>query len=56
MFICLSMLSISLEPMNTFCKSYVDTDLAWLHYVTFIEQIVVSPNEAFIERDFSKQN
>jgi hypothetical protein len=46
MFICLNRLSISLIAMNTFFKSYVDTDLAWLHYTTFIEPIVISPNEA----------
>jgi hypothetical protein len=46
MFICLNKLSIYLVAMNTFCKSYTDTDLAWLHYVTFIEPIVVSPDEA----------
>jgi uncharacterized membrane protein len=46
MFICLNRLSISLIAMNTFFKSYVDTDLAWLHYATFIEPIVISPNEA----------
>jgi hypothetical protein len=32
--------------MCIFCKSYVDTDLASLHYVNFIETFAVSPKEA----------
>jgi hypothetical protein len=32
--------------MSIFCKSYVDTDLAALHYVIFIESFAVSPKEA----------
>jgi hypothetical protein len=43
---CGNRLSLSLVAMNTFCKSYADTDLAWWHYVTFIKPIVISPNEA----------
>jgi hypothetical protein len=32
--------------MCIFCKSYVDTDLAFVHYITFIESFVISPKEA----------
>jgi hypothetical protein len=32
--------------MDLFCKSCVETDLASLHYVTFIEPLVVFPTEA----------
>jgi hypothetical protein len=46
LFICVNMFFISLVIMNTFCKSCVDTDLASLHYVTFIEPFVISPKEA----------
>jgi hypothetical protein len=46
LFICLNKFFISLVAMNAFCKSYVDTDLASLHYVTFIKPFVVSPKEA----------
>jgi hypothetical protein len=45
LFIYLDRLYISLMSMNTFFESYADTNLAWLHYVTFLELIVVSPNE-----------
>jgi hypothetical protein len=45
LFICRNKLSIFLMAMNTFFKSYAETDLAWLHYITFIEPIIVSPNE-----------
>jgi hypothetical protein len=34
-----------LAPTNTFWKSYIDTDLASLHYITFIEPFTVSPKE-----------
>jgi hypothetical protein len=40
------MLSIYLMIMNTSCISYPDTDLVWLHYITFIELIAISPDEA----------
>jgi hypothetical protein len=46
LFICVNRFFISLVIMNTFCKSCVDTDLASLHYVTFIKPFVVSPKEA----------
>jgi hypothetical protein len=32
--------------MDSFCKTYIKTDLASLHYVTFIELLVVCPTEA----------
>jgi hypothetical protein len=32
--------------MNTLYKSYVDTNLASLHYITFIEPFAISPKEA----------
>jgi hypothetical protein len=35
-----------LVAMNTFCISFIDTDLASLHYITSIEPFVVSPKEA----------
>jgi hypothetical protein len=31
--------------MNSSCKTYVETDLDSLHYVTFIEPLVVCPME-----------
>jgi hypothetical protein len=46
MFIYLNMPYIFFMAMNIFFKSYADTDLAWLHYNTFIKPIVISPNEA----------
>jgi hypothetical protein len=39
------MLSISLVAMDHFYKSYAKTDLALLHYVTFIEPLAVSTTE-----------
>jgi hypothetical protein len=44
--ICLHRLYISLVVIDYFYKSYAKTDLATLHYVTFIESLVVSPTEA----------
>jgi hypothetical protein len=44
--ICLHRLFISLVAMDHFYKSYVETDLATLHYVTFIKPLVVSRMEA----------
>jgi hypothetical protein len=44
--ICLYRLSISLVTMDQFYKSCAETDLAMLHYVTFIEPLVVSSTEA----------
>jgi hypothetical protein len=41
--ICLNRLSISLVAMDHFYKSYTETDLAMLHYVTFTEPIAISP-------------
>jgi hypothetical protein len=32
--------------MNIFFKSYIDTNLASLHYVTFIKPLAVFPMEA----------
>jgi hypothetical protein len=32
--------------MDSSCKTYVETDLISLHYVTFIEPLVVYPTEA----------
>jgi hypothetical protein len=46
LFICLNRLYIFFMAMNTFFKSFADTDLAWLRYVIFIEPIAVSLNEA----------
>ncbi len=46
LFICLNKFFISLVAMNAFCKSYVDTDLASLHYIIFIKSYAVSPKEA----------
>jgi hypothetical protein len=40
------MLFISLMAMDPFCKSCVTTDLASLHYITFIEPLVVFSTEA----------
>jgi hypothetical protein len=44
--ICVHRLCIYLVTMNTFCTSYPNTDLAWIHYVIFIELITVSLDEA----------
>jgi hypothetical protein len=38
--------SYLLVAMDSSCKTYVKTDLASLHYVTFIEPLVVCPTEA----------
>jgi hypothetical protein len=46
LFISLNKFFISLVAMNTLYKSYVDTDLASLHYVIFIKPFVVSPKKA----------
>jgi hypothetical protein len=46
MFIYLNRLFISLVAMDTFCKSYGATNLASLHYVTFIEPFAILPMEA----------
>jgi hypothetical protein len=32
--------------MDSYYKTYVKTDLASIHYITFIELLVVCPNEA----------
>jgi hypothetical protein len=45
MFICLNMLYISLVTMDSSCKTYVKSDLASLHYVAFIEPIVICTME-----------
>jgi hypothetical protein len=46
---------VAIDP---FCKSYVKTDLASLHYVTFIEPLVVFPMEAmsFDSRQFTNNS
>jgi hypothetical protein len=46
MFICLNKLFIYLVAMDPFCKLYGTTDLASLHYVTFIEPFAVLPMDA----------
>jgi hypothetical protein len=46
LFIFLNKFSISLVEMSIFYKSYVDTDLASLHYIIFIKSYAVSPKEA----------
>jgi hypothetical protein len=35
-----------LVAMDSSCKTYVKTNLASLHYVTFIELLAVCPTEA----------
>jgi hypothetical protein len=37
---------MSLVAMDHFCKTYVETDLASLHYITFIEPLTICPMEA----------
>jgi hypothetical protein len=54
MFICLNRLCISLITMNSYYKTYVKTDLASIHYITFIELLVVCPKEA-LSLDFDKK-
>jgi hypothetical protein len=46
LFICLNRLLISLVAMDHFYKSFVETDLAFLHYVTFIEPLAIFSTEA----------
>jgi hypothetical protein len=57
-FFCLSRLFISLVAMDSSCKTYVETDLISLHYVTFIEPLVVYPTEAlsFDSDEFMNNN
>jgi hypothetical protein len=52
------MLFISLVAMDHFYKSYVETDLATLHYVIFIEPLVVSQTEvlSFDSNDFTSNS
>jgi hypothetical protein len=40
------MLFVSLVPMDCFCKTNTETDVATLHYLAFIEPLTVSPKEA----------
>jgi hypothetical protein len=46
--ICLHMLFISFVAIDHFYKSYVETDLTTLHYITFIEPLAVSRTEALL--------
>jgi hypothetical protein len=46
MFLFLNKLFIYLVTMDHFCKSNAKTNLATLHYVTFIEPLAVFPAEA----------
>jgi hypothetical protein len=52
------MLFIPLVAMDHFYKSYVETDLAMLHYVIFIEPLVVSQTEvlSFDSNDFTSNS
>jgi hypothetical protein len=45
-FVCLNNLYKFLVAMDPFCKSYAEIDLASLHYVTFIEPLVIIPMES----------
>jgi hypothetical protein len=49
---------ISLVGIDLFYKSYVETDLAMLHYVIFIESLAVSRTEAmfFDSNDFTSNS
>jgi hypothetical protein len=46
LFICLNIVLLSLMEMDHFYKSYTKTDLASLHYVTFIESLAIFSTEA----------
>jgi hypothetical protein len=46
LFICLNKLFVYLVPMDCFCKTNNETDLATLHYMAFIEPLTVFPMEA----------
>jgi hypothetical protein len=45
-FVCLNKLFMSLVTMNHFCKTYAETDLTLLHYITFIKPLAICPTEA----------
>jgi hypothetical protein len=55
---CLNILFISLVIIESSCKTYVETDLALLHYVTFIESLAICPMEAlyFDSDQFTKNS
>jgi hypothetical protein len=57
-FICLNRFSVSLVAMDSSYKTYVETDLASGHYVTFIEPFVVCPTDAlsFDSDEFTNNN
>jgi hypothetical protein len=46
LFLCLNRVLLSLMKMDHFYKSYAKTDLASLHYVTFIESLAIFSTEA----------
>jgi hypothetical protein len=52
MFIYLNRLFVSLVSLDPFCKSYVETDLTFLHYVTFIKPLTFFPT-AFDSEHFT---
>jgi hypothetical protein len=56
--ICLSRLLRSLVVMDYCCKSYVETDLTSLHYITFIESLTVLPTEtlSFDSKKFANKS
>jgi hypothetical protein len=58
LFVCLNILFISLVAMEPSCKTYVETDLASLHYITFIESLAICPTEAlsFDSNQFTKNS
>jgi hypothetical protein len=58
LFICLNRFFISLVAMDHFYKSNAETDLALLHYITFIESLAVFPMEvlSFDSDDFTNNS
>jgi hypothetical protein len=58
LFVCLNRFFISLVAMEPSCKTYVETDMVSLHYVTFIEPLAICLTEAlsFDSDQFTKNS